>query len=200
MSTDYIKYWRFALSAFGALVLVFSLPKSAPGTASQELLAFFGLLMAGVLPTMVLAASSLRSGALSRRRIQRYYDALVVQMRVWAGLFMLSLFASLVVIIGKLVGWTLPLTTPILAAYQPTWLPSLDIIYGFNFIILFCLFLLVSRAAAIIAGLRSLLRLSAEIAMSEADERSRLTTDNLESDLRGIGESRGHGEYVELPH
>jgi hypothetical protein len=200
MLAGYIKYWRIAVAAFGALVLVWGLPKSALGTASQELLAFFGLLMAGVLPTMVLAASSLRSGALSRKRIQSYYNALVVQMRVWAGLFILSLLASLAVIIGKIVGWTLPLTALVTLVYQPNWLSNIDVIYALNFIVLFCLFLLASRVAAIISGLRSLLRLSAEIAMSEADERSRLATDKLASELRDISESHGRGEYVDLSH
>jgi hypothetical protein len=194
------KYWRVLVSVTVALLLPFALPKVAMANASQELLAFFGLIMAGVLPAMVLAASSLRAGSLSSKRIQSLFEALVVQMRVWAGLFLIALVASLLVLLGKFTQWSIQFPSSWQVVNTNEYLKQLDLIWLINGAIIFCLSLLSLRAMSVIVGLRSLLRLSAEISISEANEREQARFKQMEEELRGLPDQPSRGSYVDLPH
>ena len=200
MSPNVRKYWMVLVSVGVALTLPFALPKGALAGVSQELLAFFGLIMAGVLPAMVLAASSLRAGSLSSKRIQSLFEALMVQMRVWAGLFLIALVASLLVIFGKLTQWSVqfPASWPIVS--QSEYLKQIDLIWLINGAIVFCLSLLSLRAMSVFVGLRSLLRLSAEISISEANEKEQARLKKMEEELRSIPDQSTRGNYVDLAH
>jgi hypothetical protein len=190
------KYWKAAaVAAAAALSLLFMRP-NAYKDVTQELIALFGLMMAGVLPTMVLTASALRAGNLSVRKLSAYRDALFVQMKVWIGLFIVSLIASSLVILGKMIGWSLPLTIPLgVLGWNDL---SYDFISVVNALVTGCLALVILRGLAVGSGIASLLRLSAEIALSEARLRDEDRHRAGDEALGRLPERPGFGEYVEL--
>lgn len=94
ISSTLVKFGAILLScSFGAMA-AFLMDNNAYDKASAELVALFSLLMAGVLPTAVLAATILRSGGLSVSRINQYRFALIKQVRLWAGLFFIAFFCD----------------------------------------------------------------------------------------------------------
>jgi hypothetical protein len=155
-------------------------------------------MMAGVLPTMVLTASALRAGNLSVRRLQGYLDALRRQLAIWIGLFLISLVASVLVIIGKMIDWSAVISLPL------SWIGlhtiSVDLIRVLNALITMALALVVLRAVAVGNGIVSLLRLSGEIAISEAQARDDARRRATAVAIDGIPERKGYGDYVELKH
>ncbi|RVI87764.1 hypothetical protein CN186_30150 [Sinorhizobium medicae] len=188
-----------AISAIAGVLACAFLPPQAFKDVTQEMMALFGLMMAGVLPTMVLTASALRAGNLSVKKLTEYHSALRRQMLVWFGLFLISLCASTFVIIGKMVDWSLPLSTPSLPFVS---LPALsfDSIRFINAGIAASASLIVLRAFSVGRGILSLLRLSAEIAVGEAKLRDEERHRVGDSDVAHIAERPDYGKYVDLKH
>jgi len=192
------RWWALVASiAAGVLVLVL-LPAGAFKDVTQELMALFGLMMAGVLPTMVLTASVLRAGNLSVQKIKSYRDALRSQMIIWIGLFVISLGASILIVVGKMLSWSLPVVIPLsYFGYSNT---EFDLIRVVNALIATSLSLLLLRAISVGNGIISLLRLSAELAIGEAHAREDGSRKSAEQAIANISERDGFGKYVELPH
>ncbi|PWB89853.1 hypothetical protein C5688_13520 [Methylocystis sp. MitZ-2018] len=191
------KWTLVAVVVAGITSLVF-LPKGSFEDVTQELIALFGLIMAGILPTMVLTASALRAGNLSVKRLLAYQDALRNQLVIWIGLFLISLFASLFVIFGKMVNWSLLLSLP--TSRDGQHYVSFDLIRILNSLIVMALMLLVARAVAVGNGLISLLRLSTELAISEAQARDEERHRATKAEIDGMPERKGFGDYVNLKH
>lgn len=192
-----IHWTSAAILAAGALALVF-LPGKAFANVTQELIALFGLLMAGVLPTMVLTASVLRAGNLSVKKLIIYRDALRRQMVIWIGLFFISLIASFLVIIGKMLDWSLTIWPP-LTLVKLEDMPF-DAIRVLNSLISMALAVLLFRVIAVGNGIISLLRLSAELAISEAQAREDARHRAAEAAIGEMLERKGYGDYVNLKH
>jgi hypothetical protein len=199
-----MKYWSklkskrslAAILVAGGLSLAF-LPHDAFKGVTQELIAMFGLMMAGVLPTMVLTASVLRAGNLSVKTLKQYRDALRGQMLIWIGLFLVSMVASLLVIVGKMLDWSVLVKVPL------AWLKQPDFIFQaipiLNMLVVMALALVVFRAVAVGNGIISLLRLSAELAISEAQLREDDRHKAAELEIAKMSEREGFGSYVSLP-
>lgn len=198
-------YWRAvkakwtlgAIAGAGALAFAF-LPPKAFKDVTQELIALFGLMMAGVLPTMVLTASVLRAGNLSVKKLLAYRDALRRQMVVWIGLFVISLVASLLLIVGKMVDWSAVISIPL--AWAGANIISFDVIPLLNSLVVMAMALIVFRAVAVGNGIISLLRLSAELAISEAQAREDARHQAAETAIAALSEREGYGGYVNLKH
>jgi len=188
--------WTLAtILIVGALAFVF-LPSKAFKDVTQELIALFGLMIAGVLPTMVLTASVLRAGNLSVKKLIEYRDALRRQMAVWIGLFLVSLVASLLVTVGKMVDWSLALPIPI--AWAGLKATSFEMVRALNAAIVMALAVVLFRAISVGNGIISLLRLSAELAISEAQLREDARHSAAEDAIGQMSERKGYGEYVDL--
>lgn len=192
------RYWKpLSVVTAGVLALLF-MKNNAYQEVTQELIALFGLMMAAVLPTMVLTASVLRGGNLSIKRLNAYRDALMAQLKIWVGLFLVSFAASFFVIVGKMVGWSVPLTLRFAALnLDPV---SYDLVAGLNALITACLGLLIVRALAVGRGIISLLRLSGEIAASEAQARDQQRFKAAEERISAMPTREGFGQYLDLKH
>lgn len=68
-------------------VVALYLPRVGVLAATQELIAFLSLLMAGLLPAMVVTATVLRGDGFSAKRLDAYGGGLEKQLRFWAVLF-----------------------------------------------------------------------------------------------------------------
>ena len=179
----------------GALACAF-LKVDAYKEVSQELIALFGLIMAGVLPAMVLTASVLRAGNLSVKKLKAYRDALIVQLKVWIGLFIVSLISSCFVIFAKMISWTLPVT--LYFNLDGTLSFSFDVMRILNGLITMSFVLLVVRAYVIGKGFISLLLLSYELASGEAQERDAARHRATDAMIAGLQERPDYGQYTEL--
>lgn len=199
------RFWRklrsqwtlVAILTAGVIAFVF-LPNNAFKDVTQELIALFGLMMAGVLPTMVLTASVLRAGNLSVKTLKQYRDALRRQMLLWIGLFIVSLSASLLVVFGKIVNWTIVVSLPL------SWLKLQDTkfetVHLLNALIAMALAVVLFRAITVGNGILSLLGLSAELAISEAQDREDARHLKAEGAIKEMGEREGYGGYVDIAH
>jgi hypothetical protein len=132
------------------------------------------------------------------KKITAYRDALSRQLKVWIGLFIVSLVACSLVILGKMVGWSLVITIPLhLAGLNSV---SYDLIAVVNALVSACLVLVILRGFAVGSGIASLLRLTGEIALSEASLRDEERHRAGDDAIGRLSEREGFGEYVELKH
>jgi hypothetical protein len=193
-----VRYWRFAAMLASGMIALVVLPTETFMDVTQELMALFGLLMAGVLPTMVLTASVLRPGNLSIRKLTRYREALRRQMLVWIGLFVVSFFSSLLVVLGKMLHWKLELNIPSIWEITPAF--QFDAIRVLNALLMVGLVLVVTRIISVGNGVLSLLGLSAELALGEAQNRNERKFNNADAAVKEMPERERFGEYVDLQH
>jgi hypothetical protein len=157
---------------------------------SQEMIAFFALIMAGVLPTAALAATVLRSGGLTEKSITDYQTALLGQLTVWAGLFFLSLIGSACLIIGKAIDWKIPIPFSLIG------LPNFDAGIILTGVTSAVFVLLLTRFSVVFVGLRSLIELSGEIAVSEIRLRDSSAAAQTQRPARQLPERPGFGNQI----
>lgn len=186
-------------AAIAAGVIGFTLlPLDAYESVTQELIALFGLMMAGVLPTMVITASVLRAGNLSVKRLIAYRDGLRAQLILWIGLFFVSLVTCLMVIFGKMAEWSVSIYVPM------AWLRmsdlSFDAVRFVNGMISLGIALVVFRAISVGNGVITLLHLSAELAISDARMRDESAHKRTEDSIKNMAERPDFGSFVDLKH
>jgi hypothetical protein len=156
-------------------------------------------MMAAVLPTMVLTATVLRAGGLSVKRIVDLRNALMRQLHVWAGLFLISLGACVLVIVGQVFDWNIPLTVPTIETrYVAVDGFSFDVVRILNGAIVGLLTLLLVRSKAVVDGLRSLIALSADVAISEAEQRNIEQQSLAQRGINELPERPDFGSYTDL--
>lgn len=99
--------------ASAAAVAAALLVRPASLTAvTGELVTFFGIQAAVLLPAMLLTATILRPEGLSPHDVRRYRGALHGQMTFWSVLLLLDFLAVGLVIAGKLASWSFTLFVP----------------------------------------------------------------------------------------
>jgi hypothetical protein len=167
---------RLLLAATLGAAAFLMLPWGGLKEATQELIAFLSLLMAGLLPAMTITATVLRGDSISSRRVQEYGGALRAQMRFWGFLFLYAALAALFVTSLKVVAGADPKSW--------VWLG-----WEFNLeqVQLLCRVLAggftamtVSRLFPAYKGLRSLLDLSVTMATAQALASDRSRSDALD--------------------
>lgn len=92
---------RLVFSALVGGVVFALLPQAGVLAATQEIIAFLSLLMAGLLPAMIVTATILRGGSFSARRIEEYGGALEKQLMFWAVLFVAAGTATAAIVFAK---------------------------------------------------------------------------------------------------
>ena len=176
-------------------------PPAVIVAVSQELIALFGLLLAGALPTMILTATILRAGAFSPKRIGEYGAALEAQLSFWFALFLWAMAACVAVMMAKALWdpsapylvWLPDLSLGRMTVPRPEveWSRVADVALGIAAV------QVVGRLVPMLRGLRSLLRLNALIATEEAAAKAKAETTAGAERVRQIKPPPGHGEMVE---
>jgi hypothetical protein len=188
-------YTKLAAAAVAGVIGALFLDRSFYDAATAELVALVTLLMAGVLPTAILTATVLRAGGLSSRRIILARDALLHQLKVWAALFWVSFVTCVLLVVGKLSAWSILVK---IAAPWSSEVYTFQIVYALNGTITAFLCLLVLRMMTIFTGVRSLVVLSADIAISEAEQRDRQSFDAAAQAIEAKPEREGFGRQIDL--
>jgi hypothetical protein len=107
-----IRKWDLAVALAAAVtVALIAAPRSLAGITG-ELVTFFGIQAAALLPAMLLTATILRPEGLSPNDVRRYREALRGQMIFWSALLGLDFVAVSLVILGKVVNWSFLLYVP----------------------------------------------------------------------------------------
>jgi hypothetical protein len=102
--------WDVVLAVVAAAAAGRWLPSSVIKEVTTELIAFFAIQSAAVLPAMIFTAGLLRGDGLTLAEIDRYQMALRRQMYFWATLLFLDLLATGIVIVGKAADWKWKIT------------------------------------------------------------------------------------------
>lgn len=176
--------------ALGGLAAVY-MPNGFYSDGVSEIVTVLGFIVAALVPAMVLAATAIRAGAFSVLRIRSLASAIDVQIRVFGGLLLYALGACGVAIAGKLLKWTIP-AIPVGAAA----LPQLELGWLFPSALTFTLVFLALRLNAFVAGVLSILRLTATIAEDEARARDRGGDQQAVDELEGYRMPEGYGATI----
>lgn len=193
--------WGASSLASATAVLACLIPPPVIVSVSQELIALFGLLLAGALPTMILTATILRAGAFSPKRVGQYAVALDSQLSFWFGLFIWALFACVSIMISKALWdpqspYEVRASVPAIGnlgsvTFVLQWSRVADAALGFTGAQVVC------RLFPMLTGLRSLLRLNSLIATEEAAKNAQNQLGAGRQDLGSAKPPEGHGSLVE---
>jgi hypothetical protein len=169
------------------------MPPAFYGEAVSETVTVLGFLMAAFVPAMALAATSIRAGTSSVQQIRSLGNAIKVQIKVFGGLFLYSLAACVILVLGKLCSWSLPS----LPLYYGRWI-AVNTSHLLPGIITFILSFLVLRSGTFIPGMLSILKLTTSLAEDEArlrDSRDEVEAENELADYQmpsRYGETLSH--------
>ncbi len=100
--------WDFASALILALIGGLALTPDAPKAVTTELISFFSIQAAVILPAMIFTAGIMRSNGLEHSQAKRYHEALKQQMTFWSVLLALDFSSVVLLIIGKATSWSLP--------------------------------------------------------------------------------------------
>ena len=101
----FARYWDLAVAIAAAVSAGLWLPPSVIANITTELIAFFTIQSAVILPAMIFTAGLLRGDGLTIAEIDRYQFALRRQMQFWTTLLFFDLIATAIVVVGKAANW-----------------------------------------------------------------------------------------------
>ncbi|MGO9399722.1 MAG: hypothetical protein ACLP19_18035 [Xanthobacteraceae bacterium] len=157
------KSWDFAFAVVAAAAAALWLPSSVIRDLTTELIAFFTIQSAVILPAMIFTAGILRGEGLTLLEIDRYQAALRRQMYFWTTLLFLDLLATASVILGKAANWTWNITV---------WHHTGDFGRALVALTVFMTSWAVLRMIPFVAGVMSLLNLNGELAKKAIQARN----------------------------
>ena len=144
-------YWDFVVAFLAAITGALWLGGTTIGSVTTEIIAFFTIQAAVILPAMIFTAGVLRGQGLTLEELRRYQAALRMQMQFWVTLLFLDLLAVAFLIIGKAVGWQWQVTA---------WGYSVDVSRLLIFCATFVGTLAVLRMVPFVRGVMSLMELN----------------------------------------
>jgi hypothetical protein len=104
------RYWDSVLALVAGIASAAWLSASTIKDITPELMAFFTIQSAVILPAMIFSAGLLRGDGLTLREVDLYQTALRRQMRFWVTLLFLDLIAAAILVLGKAADWTWKIT------------------------------------------------------------------------------------------
>lgn len=153
------------VAAVAAAALAATLmPATAISNIVGELITFFGIQAAIILPAMVFTAGILKPEGLRLAEARRYHVALRRQMLFWITLLILDFVVVVTLIFGKSVGWEL--VTP---AFSNA--PSIDLTWVLLAVAAFSGVLAVVRTVPFVRGVLSLLDMNANMVIAAIEDR-----------------------------
>lgn len=171
------------MAGISGAALMLWLPRTGILSATQEVIGFLALLMAGLLPAMTVTATVLRGEGISAKRVSEYTGALRAQMRFWGTLFGAAALSTLGIILAKVfsapgVAFSVALKWVELSEKGMT---ALGVgVAGFG------LGIVLARLYPAYEGLVSLLQLNSAMAHVEAIARDRTARDAFELDFTAV--------------
>lgn len=169
------KVWDLVIAAGLAVIAGLWLPTTIATTVTAELITFFGIQAAVILPAMIFTAGILRPEGLSLPEAQRYRTALHSQMIFWVVLLALDFLTVAGLIAGKASGWSVIL--PAIHGFGPLDLSWLQI--GLT---TFLGALAILRTIPFVRGVLSLQELNSELTEKAIKVRDSMMLEKLRQD------------------
>lgn len=184
--------WDFFCAAATAAVLVYFLPNDAVKDVTTELIAFFSIQSAVILPAMIFTAGILKPDGLEIEEAERYHKALKGQMLFWVVLLSLDFVAVTSLILGKALGWQLVLTVKVLEV-------SVDLGFALTGLLYFSGSLAIFRTIPFVRGVLSLLDVNSDMTLKAIKRRNRREMDEYKAkaDTSPMLLPKGYGEIVD---
>ncbi|RVG29767.1 hypothetical protein [Sinorhizobium meliloti] len=173
--------WDFIVAVALAAVAGYYLPADAPKDITTELIAFFSIQSAVILPAMIFTAGIMKPDGLELKDAQRYHKALKQQMQFWVVLLGLDFVAVVALIAGKAFGWEIEIAIPKVSK-------PLELSWVLPTILTFSGALAVLRTIPFVKGVLSLLDLNSDMTQKaisrrnkreEEERRSRATSETM---------------------
>lgn len=183
--------WDFILASTLAVSGCWLLDYNAVEKITTELIAFFSIQSAVILPAMIFTAGILKPDGLELDEIRGYHKALRDQMRFWVVLLALDFVAVASLIAGKGIGWELEIPIPNLDRV-------IDLSWIFPASLYFSGSLAIFRTIPFVKGVLSLLDLNSDMAEKAVKRRNRLEgqTRDAQSAKKPMTLPEGYGSVV----
>ncbi|MFN3457886.1 MAG: hypothetical protein ACK4G2_02380 [Novosphingobium sp.] len=187
-----LQKWDFFSAALLAAIGAYFLPHSAMKDITTELIAFFSIQSAVILPAMIFTAGILKPDGLELEDAERYHKALKAQMLFWVALLGLDFVAVVALIAGKALNWGL--TIPMPERFQP-----IDLGWLLPGILYFAGSLAVFRTIPFVRGVLSLLDVNSDMTQKAIKRRNKieLAEKKAQADPRPMKLPEGYGQVVE---
>lgn len=182
--------WDSALALAAAVSSALWLTASVIDSVTTEIIAFFTIQAAVILPAMIFTAGLLRGQGLTLAEVDRYQGALRRQMHFWVTLLFFDLFAVTTLIIGKAAKWRWKVTIEGHTA---------DLAWILIFVVVLISTLAILRMIPFVRGVMSLMELNGWLVRKsvQASEMA-ATPENLPQKSEPLDLPEGYGKI--LPH
>lgn len=187
-----LQKWDFFSAAALAVVGAYFLPNDAVKDITTELIAFFSIQSAVILPAMIFTAGILKPDGLELADAERYHKALKSQMLFWVALLGLDFVAVVALIAGKALGWELAIPLPRdLGVIELGWLLPCALYFAGT--------LAVFRTVPFVRGVLSLLDLNSDMTQKAIKRRNRneLAGKQAQADSRPMALPEGYGRVTD---
>jgi hypothetical protein len=183
--------WDFFSAALLAVVGAYSLPHNAMKDITTELIAFFSIQSAVILPAMIFTAGILKPDGLELEDATRYHKALKAQMLFWVALLSLDFVAVVALIVGKALNWILVLPMP--ANFKP-----FDLGWLLPAFLYFSGSLAIFRTIPFVRGVLSLLDVNSDMTLKAITRRNRIENAErkAQADPKPMALPEGYGKVV----
>lgn len=187
----FLQKWDFFSAALLAVVGAYFLPHNAMKDITTELIAFFSIQSAVILPAMIFTAGILKPDGLELEDATRYHKALKAQMLFWVALLSLDFVAVVALIAGKALNWSLVLPMP--ANFKP-----FDLGWLLPAILYFSGSLAIFRTIPFVRGVLSLLDVNSDMTLKAITRRNRIENAErkAQADPRPMALPEGYGKVV----
>jgi hypothetical protein len=187
-----LQKWDFFSAALLAVVGGFFLPHNAVKDITTELIAFFSIQSAVILPAMIFTAGILKPDGLELEDAERYHKALKAQMLFWVALLGLDFVAVVSLIAGKALDWNLVLPMP--ERFQP-----IDLGWILPIILYFSGSLAVFRTIPFVRGVLSLLDVNSDMTVKAINRRNKIESaeKKAQADPRPMTLPKDYGKIIE---
>lgn len=189
-----LQRWDFFTAFTLAVALAYFLKNDAVAGITGELITFFSIQSAVILPAMIFTAGILKPDGLELEDAQRYHKALKAQMLFWVVLLGLDFVAVVAIIGGKALGWKLAIPLP--GPRQP-----LDLGWLVPSILYFAGSLAVFRTIPFVKGVLSLLDLNSNMTEKAIARRNRIEVADkkAKADPKPLALPEGYGKVFSPP-
>ena len=186
-----LQKWDFFSAALLAVAGAYFLPHGAVKDITTELIAFFSIQSAVILPAMIFTAGILKPDGLELEDAERYHKALKAQMLFWVALLGLDFVAVVALIAGKALGWSLVVPMP--ERFQ-----LIDLGWLLPGILYFSGSLAVFRTIPFVRGVLSLLDVNSDMTLKAIIRRNKIenTDRKAQADPRPMTLPEGYGKVV----
>jgi hypothetical protein len=183
--------WDLVLALAAAMAAALWLEPHTLENVTTELVAFFTIQAAVILPAMIFTAGILRGDGLSLAEVDSYQGALRRQMTFWVTLLALDFVSVAIIIIGKASEWTWVVTIGLRQFHLGWLLTSAATLCGT---------LAILRMVPFVRGVMSLLELNGLMARKVAEAREVRPSPALsESGVPDFKPPDGFGRIVRTP-